>query len=84
MPDRGYDISRRDRPRMKRRFALAFALTASLAGCSLFSSDKDKPEEPKPVVERITPEQQDELCRDPSWRQSHLGLWFSVCRGTRL
>ena len=69
---------------MKRTFALATALALLLSGCSLFSSDKDKPEEPKPVVERVSPEKQDELCRDPNWRQSHLGLWFSVCRGTRL
>lgn len=68
---------------MKRTFMLASALAVVLSGCSLFSSDKEK-EEPKAVIERISPEKQDELCRDPNWRQSHLGLWFSVCRGTRL
>ncbi len=62
---------------MKRACFLAILL-AALGACS---SSKD-------ATKSATDEQQEQArrkkdCEDPKWKETHLGIWYNVCRANR-
>ncbi len=58
---------------MRTRLVLAALLTL-LAACSSGSSGID------PTADQKEAAQQQKNCADPKWKETHLGIWYSVCR----
>jgi len=66
---------------MKQRLIM-IAVSVALVACS--SSKKKEqinpPSAANPATETFNREKD---CNDPKWKETHLGLWYNVCRDNR-
>jgi hypothetical protein len=59
---------------------IVIVATAALVACSSSKKDDKKPAPANPPQEQFNREKD---CNDPKWKETHLGLWYNVCRDNR-
>jgi hypothetical protein len=66
---------------MRRGLIIILAATV-LVACSS-SKKKDEKKEAVPANPPLEQFNREKDCADPKWKETHLGLWYNVCRDNR-